>query len=301
MPILALVIVLFAAMLHAVANLFFKRGDDPSAFLWWAIAIGALWYGAFLLAASFVTCATSTCLLLVSDWLMPRETWLVFIPSALAEIAYVRLITFGYANGDLSQVYPIARGAPLLLIPLFGALFLGEHLSPSGYAGIALLLAGIYLASLPALNDWTRPLRALKHRPTQIALLAALCVTAYTLLDKIGVRYAQPLAYNWWVYASIAIGYAPFVWSRAQRARTAREFRLNARRIGMASIATVGSYLAALIALQMTAASYVGAVRATSVVMGALLGWLVLKEQLGAARVIAAATMVAGLLLMAGA
>ncbi|MBM3129538.1 MAG: hypothetical protein FJ009_13045 [Chloroflexi bacterium] len=285
MPFLALLIVLIAAILHAISNFLFKGGRDAAAMLWWSVTIGALWYGAFLATqASFA---------------MPLETWVVFIPSALAEIAYARLITFGYADGALSQVYPIARGAPLLLIALFGALFLDERLPALGYVGIALLVVGIYLASLPSLGDWARPLRAARHRPTQIALLAALMVTIYTLLDKIGMRSASPLVYNWWVYASIAIGFAPFVWSRANRASTAREFRLNWRRILIASVATVGSYLAALIGLQMTAASYVGSVRATSVVMGALLGWLFLKEQLGALRVFAAALMVAGLVLIA--
>lgn len=285
MPLLALIIVLVAAILHAVSNLFFKGGRDSSAFLWWSVAIGALWYGAFV--------ATQTSLA------MPLETWAVFIPSILAEIAYARLITFGYADGDLSQVYPIARGAPLLLIPLFGALVLGEHLPLFGYCGIVMLLIGIYLASLPSLDDLLKPLRAAKHRPTQIALVAALCVTVYTLLDKVGMRYAQPMVYNWWVYAMLAVGYAPFVWSRRNRASTSREFRTSWRRIVIASFATVGSYLAALTGLSMTAASYVSSVRATSVVMGALLGWLFLKEELGALRVFAAVLMVLGLALIA--
>jgi drug/metabolite transporter (DMT)-like permease len=285
MPLLALIIVLLAAVLHALSNFLFKGGRDASAMLWWSVTVGAVWYGAFVFTQSSVA--------------MPLETWVVFIPSILAEIAYARLITYGYADGDLSQVYPIARGAPLLLIAVLSAIFLGERLPALGYVGIALLIVGIYLASLPALDDLLKPLRAAKHRPTQIALLAALCVTAYTLLDKIGVRYAQPMVYNWWVYASIAVGYAPFVWSRANRASTAREFRMNWRRILIASVATVGSYLAALIGLSITAASYVSSVRATSVVMGALLGWLFLKEQLGALRVFAAALMVVGLMLIA--
>ncbi|MEW5720827.1 MAG: DMT family transporter [Chloroflexota bacterium] len=281
---MALLVVLIAAVLHAVSNFLFKGGRDSSAMLWWSVTLGALWYGVFV--------ATQ------SSFAMPLETWTVFIPSMIAEIAYARLITYGYADGDLSQIYPIARGAPLLLIPLVGAIFLGERLPLLGYCGVALLIGGIYLASLLALGDWARPLRALKHRPTQIALLAALCVTLYTLLDKIGMQSATPMVYNWWVYGTLAVGYAPFVWSRANRASTAREFWTNWRRILIASVATVGSYLAALTGLSMSAASYVSSVRATSVVMGALLGWLLLKEQLGALRVFAAALMVAGLMLI---
>ncbi len=285
MPLLALIIVLIAALLHAISNLFFKSGRNSSAFLWWAITIGALWYGVLVAVQSSLA--------------MRQEAWLIIIPSIVVEIAYARLITLGYENGDLSQVYPIARGTPPLLIALFGAIFIGERLPFLGYVGIVVLVIGIYLASVPSFNDVFKPLRAITHRPTQIAFLAALCVTAYTLLDKVGMQYASPLVYNWWMYTGIAIGYAPIAWSHGHRAATLIEWRTNWRRIVLGSFATIGSYLAALIGLQMTAASYVGSVRASSVVIGALLGWLLLKEPFGAARVFAAALMVVGLLLIA--
>ncbi len=285
MPLLALIIVLIAAVLHAISNLFFKSGRNSSAFLWWAITIGALWYGVLVAAQSSLA--------------MRQEAWLIIIPSIVVEVAYARLITLGYENGDLSQVYPIARGTPPLLIALFGAIFIGERLPFLGYVGIVVLVIGIYLASVPSFNDVFKPLRAITHRPTQIAFLAALCVTTYTLLDKVGMQYASPLVYNWWMYTGIAIGYAPIAWSRGHRAATLIEWRTNWRRIVLGSFATIGSYLAALIGLQMTAASYVGSVRASSVVIGALLGWLLLKEPFGAARVFAAALMVVGLLLIA--
>lgn len=285
MPLLAISLVLIAAVLHAISNLLFKAGRDSSAFLWWAVAVGAVWYGAIV----------STQESLLPPW----EAMRVLIPSLVAEVAYVRLITYGYSEGDLSQVYPIARGTPPLLIAVLGGVFLGERLPVLGYLGIALLVSGIYLACLPSLDDLWKPLRALRHRPTQLALLAALCVTAYTVLDKIGVGYSTPVVYNWWVYTGVAIGYAPIVWSRANRSRTVSEWRTNRRRIIIASFVTVGSYLFALMGLSLTAVSYVGSVRATSVVIGALLGWLLLKERFGGVRVLAALLMVIGLLLVA--
>jgi len=219
--------------------------------------------------------------------------------SLMFEVAYVAFITRGYQNGDLSQVYPIARGAPPLFIALWSAIFLGERLPWLGYAGIALLMIGIYLASLPSLDDLWKPLRALSHRPAQMALVAAICVSMYSTLDKVGVSYATPLVYNAWVYGGIAIGYAPFVWSRKNRASTMTEWRTNWRRIIIGSFATVGSYLLALTGMSMTAASYVGAVRATSVIVGALLGWLWLKESFGAVRVCASVLMVVWLAMIA--
>ncbi len=285
MPVTALVLVLIAAVLHAFWNFLAKDARDSSAFMWWGVSVGATWYGAWMLTQA---------------WLgVPRAIWLLLAVSLFMEVAYVGLITRGYAAGDLSQVYPIARGAPPLLIALWSAIFLGERLPLLGYIGIALLVVGVYLASLPSLDDLWKPLRALSHRPAQWALLAAVTVSVYSTLDKVGVSYSTPLVYNAWVYAGIGLGYAPVVWSRANRASTIREFKSNWRRIAIGSVATIGSYLLALTGMSMTAASYVGAVRATSVVMGALMGWLLLKERFGAVRVFAAATMVAGLLLVA--
>ena len=285
MPLLALFLVLIAAVLHAFWNLLAKNARDPSAFMWWGVSVGATWYGLWMLTQA---------------WLgLPREIWLVFAASLTMEIAYVGLITRGYATGDLSQVYPIARGSPPLLIALWSAIFLGERLPFFGYIGIALLIVGVYLASMPALADFWKPPRALSHRPAQWALLAAITVSIYSTLDKVAMGYATPLVYNAWVYAGIGLGYAPAVWSRANRASTIREFKTNWKLIAIGSVATVGSYLLALTGMAMTAASYVGAVRATSVVIGALFGWLLLKESFGGVRVFAAGLMVVGLLLIA--
>ncbi len=285
MPLLALFLVLIAAVLHAFWNLLAKDARDSSAFMWWGVSVGATWYGLWMLTQAWMG--------------LPHEIWLIAAISIAMEIAYVGLITRGYATGDLSQVYPIARGSPPLLIALFSAIFIGERLPALGYVGIALLIVGVYLASLPSLEDLWKPLRALSHRPAQWALLAAITVSIYSTLDKIAVGYATPLVYNAWVYAGIGLGYAPVAWSRANRASTLQEFKTNWRRIAIGSVATVGSYLLALTGMSMTAASYVGAVRATSVVIGALFGWLLLKESFGAVRVFAAAVMVIGLTLVA--
>lgn len=285
MPLLALFLVLIAAVLHAVWNLLAKDARDSSAFYWWGATIGLIWYGGWVFAQSSLA--------------LPREVWLTYAVSIVAEVAYAWTITRGYARGDLSQVYPIARGSPPLLIALWSAIFLAERLPLLGYVGSALLIVGVYLASLPALADLLRPLRALSHRPAQWGLLAAICVSVYTTLDKSLMPFTTPLVYNVWVYLGIAIGYTPFVWSRANRVSTLREWQSNWRRILVGSVATIGSYMLALYGLSLTAASYVGAVRATSVVIGALFGWLLLKESLGAVRVFAAAMMVVGLMLLA--
>ena len=285
MPILALVLVLIAAFLHAFWNLLAKDARDASAFMWWGVALGATWYGVWVFAQTWVG--------------MPIQVCLIFIPSIIAEVAYVRLITRGYATGDLSQVYPIARGAPPLLIALWSAIFLSERLPPLGYVGVALLIVGVYLASVQSFADVFQPVHALLHRPAQFAALAALCVSIYSTLDKLNMQFVSPIVYNAWVYAGIAIGYAPVVWARSHRAATVREIKTSWRKILIGSVATIASYALALTGMAMTAASYVGAVRATSVVIGALFGWLWLKESFGPLRVFASCVMLAGLILIA--
>ncbi len=285
MPLLALILVLIAAILHAIWNLLAKDSRDSSAFMWWGVTIGGIWFGLWMLTQAWLGLA--------------REVWLIYAVSMLSEIAYLITITRGYASGDLSQVYPIARGSPPLLIALWGALFLSERLPVLGYAGIALLILGVYLASVPSWQDLARPLKAVGHRPAQWGLLAAVSVSIYTTLDKLAVNDVSPLVYNEWVYAGLAISYAPFVWSPGRRESTVREWKTNWRRIMLGSVVTVASYLLALTGMSMTSASYVGAVRATSVVIGALFGWLLLKERFGLLRVVAAAVMVVGLAVLA--
>lgn len=281
MPLTAVLLVLVAAALHAVWNLLAKDARHVSPFMWWAISIGAIWYGALLLTRGSLA--------------MPAAVWPIYLSGMVAEIAYLVLITRGYTQGDLSQVYPIARGTPPMLVALWDATFLGERLPLAGYVGVGLLIAGVYLASLPSPGDLLRPLQAIRNRPAQIALLAAVCVSAYTVLDKRALAAADPMVYNFWVYAGIAVGYAPFVLIGGHRSAAVEEWRRNWRRILLGSVTTVTSYMLALLALAQTAASYVGAVRATSVLIGAALGWLILKERFGAMRVLASGLLVLGL------
>lgn len=281
MPVFALLLVLTAAVLHAIWNLLAKDAHDASAFMWWGVTVGAVWFGA---------------LMATQAWLgLPQQAWIPFAVSMVAELVYLAAITRGYASGDLSQVYPIARGTPPLFIALASAILLSERLSTLGYMGIGLLFLGVYLASLPSLNDFFRPLRALSHRPAQWGLLAAISVAFYTTLDKIGVSYTAPLVYNFWIYAALAVLYAPFVWKRDCRHSSMNEWKTNWRRIIVGSVATISSYVLALTGLSLTSASYVGAVRATSVVIGAVFGWVLLREKLGLLRVVAAGIMVVGL------
>jgi drug/metabolite transporter (DMT)-like permease len=280
MPLAALALVLLAAVLHALWNYLAKSASDTTAFLWWALFFGTLAYGVCIFSTASVS--------------LPRQVWVLYGLSIAAEVGYLITLTRGYAGGDLSLVYPVARGSAPIFVTMWSAAFLGERLPLEGYAGIAMMVIGIYVASsLPT------------HRPSPVlvrngalawALASGVFVSLYTFLDKIIVDSVSPLVYNFWVYAGMTVLWAPFVWLEGRKAvRNFGELRRNLPRILLGSGMTIGSYVCALVALTMTSASYVLAGRSTSVIIGAALGWLVLQESVGRVRVVGAGMMVAGL------
>jgi uncharacterized membrane protein len=281
MPLAAVALVLLASVLHACWNYLAKSANNTTAFLWWGLLLGTLVYSIYIFATTSVY--------------LPRDMWLLYVLSISAEIGYLITLTRGYANGDLSLVYPVSRGSAPIFVTLLSAWLLGERLPIAGYLGIALMVAGVYVASAQA-NSPLAPIR-LKNRVVVWALVSGVFISLYSFLDKIIVTSLPPLIYNFWVYAGMTVLWTPLVWSGGRRAAldNIAELRRNLPRILIGSAMTIGSYVSALVALTLTSASYVVAGRGTSVVLGALLGWVVLKESVGRVRVIGAGLMVAGL------
>ncbi len=317
MPAAALALVLLAALLHAGWNYLAKSAHDTNVFLWWAILIGAIGYGAIV-----ATTATLS---------LPSSVWLLYVCSIAAEVGYLITLVLGYRSGDLSLVYPLARGSAPILVAVWSALFLGERLPPVGYLGVALMVAGIFVVSwqpgrrpgplsqmavpaqtAPTLPDPGKTMSArepgeerAKTSAARISVFWALAsgvfVSIYSVLDKVIVNNVNPLVYNYWVYAGISVAWSPFVWlgGAGTVKRNWAELQDHFGRILLGSVMTVGAYVSVLVALTQTSASYVVAGRGTSVIVGALLGWLALREGFGWLRVLGSCLMVAGLTLIA--
>lgn len=290
-PLAALALVLLAAVLHACWNLLAKSSRDTIAFLWWGVSLGALGYGTWLGS-------------LGPGIFLSPASWIPYLISAASEVGYFVTLVRGYALGDLSLVYPLSRGTAPLFVTLWSALFLGERLPLVGYLGIALMVLGVYVASvseegarnLLQLGTLIAPLR---NHAARWALASAFFISIYSLSDRVALQATPPFVYNFWVYAGNTVFWLPMVWPRARFAQNLGELRSNWPRLMAGSAMTVGAYVAVLNALTLTSASYVVAGRGTSVVVGALLGTLVLKEGFGAVRVFGALLMVAGLVLTA--
>ena len=209
--------------------------------------------------------------------------WLV--GSVILHFAYYFTLTEAYRRADMSVIYPIARGSAPLLTGLFSVLILGEPLSLMGGAGIAVLGFGIFVMSLRTGKDAPRIERS--------ALFYA-----YTLTDGAGARASgNPAGYAAALFVGDAILLVPAaLWLRGREGfRQMRGFVWQ----GMAGAAmSCGAYTIAIWAMSVAPIALVAAVRETSVLFGAAIAVIILKEPLRMNRVAAALLIVCGLALI---
>lgn len=274
MTALALLLVIAAALFHAIWNLLYKRAKDKPAFAWlFGLAAVVLYLPAFLF--------------LVVQQPIPREGWYLIGASGVIHTLYFAFLGHGYSLGDLSLVYPLARGTGPLLVLVWATAFLSERVSPFGLAGILLVVGGVYLLHLRELS-WrglVAPLRSIAGRSTRVALLSGLLISLYTVIDKVGVSYVQPLVYMYLFTALYCLLYGPYVLRSRGVATIASEWRANALPIVMVGFLMVFTYTLVLFAMTLSNVSYVAAARELSVVFGAAMGTLLLKEPYGQAKV----------------
>jgi drug/metabolite transporter (DMT)-like permease len=275
------VLVLLAALGHALWNFAARKVSGDLAVLWLAkvaanflllpLAGLALWRGAPLsLSEPLIACVLAT---------------------GLLHAAYFALLSWAYEQGEISLVYPVARGSGVALTGLLAWLVLSEAISWQGTSGIALIFSGILMLGSPALLG-KGPAHGFK-----IALLVGLTIAGYSLVDKTGVGYVDPLLYMaaQWLLGTCLL--APFVLRRhgrvlAERARTRKGY------IALIGFGSVATYFLILHAFTQGPVSYIVAARESSVVIGALLGFVFLKEPFAPWKIFAIAAMVAGLVFL---
>lgn len=269
--------VLFAAACHAGWNAVIKRTLDPLA----TTALVALGAGLVSLpAVPFVGVPAP------SAW-----PWL--IASIIIHLFYFAGLIEAYHTGDMGQVYPIARGTAPLMTATMTTIFIDEHLGWFGWSGIVLLASGVLLLSLRGGRD----LAKLDRRAVGFALFTAVTICIYSLVDGIGARRAGPgnaNAYSVWLFignAVLVVGYAfvrrgPAIWSAMA----------PYWKSGLAGgTLTMLSYAIAIWAMTLAPIAIVAALRETSVLFGALIAVVFLKEPLRANRIVAAMMIVTGL------
>jgi drug/metabolite transporter (DMT)-like permease len=219
----------------------------------------------------------------------------VILVSGVLETSYVFALTAAYGAGDLSLVYPVARGiAPVLVAPLAVA-FLGERLSAQGLAGIALVVVGIFLSH--GAVGGAAALRA-NRRALGWALLTGAFTCGYSLVNKVGVRLVPVPLYAFLVFFVDAVLIHLVRWVRGGGAPPVRRNAPRGRIVAV-GVLMMAAYLAVLGAMARAPVSYVVAGREVSIVVAAVLGAVVLGERHSAVRIVGAGVIFAGLCVMA--
>jgi drug/metabolite transporter (DMT)-like permease len=211
------------------------------------------------------------------------------IATGLIHSVYFRLLAAAYEEGEISLVYPIARGSGIAFTAILAGLLLQEQLTLLGALGIGLVCLGIIALSRDAHR------RVDDKKAIRLALGIGASIVAYSLVDKIGVGYIHPVVYIWSMFLIAGITLTPFL-VRRYRVRFAKEARQNIGYALIIGVGSVGTYLMILFAFTMGPVNYIVAVREFAVVLGALAGVIFLKERLTPMKALAICVIVIGII-----
>jgi drug/metabolite transporter (DMT)-like permease len=273
-PIVVL-LALVAAGLHAGWNVLLKTSGDPLPTSTRSLASSAMLVTPALLLVWFLTGHPA----------LPPLGWLILVLSALAEAIYFVFLSRAYQAGDLSVVYPIARGTGPLVAVGAGLLILREHLSAIELVGVVALLAGIWTVRKPTFDAAVLP-----------ALVTGLFIGVYTTLDRVGINLGSP-----WLYAGLLWGLMAVFLGILTRGRPlqrgAGENWPTSIAIGLMMASAYGL---ALVALTLAPVAIVAPLRESAIVLVTAWGVWRMKEREGAAlRIVGAVAIVAGIILIA--
>jgi uncharacterized membrane protein len=284
-------LVAISAVLHVAWNVRLKTAGDPLR----AATVG-------MLAASLAIVPIG-----VAAWLLdgspalPPEGLALGVVSGVVEAGYFILLSAAYRRGDLSVVYPIARGTAPLLAVVIGVGLLGEQLGVAGSIGVVALLAGFLLLQQP----WNAVRGHRGFDPAiAFALATGVSIATYTALDRLGTRLIDPLPYAaiLWVTTSVVlVGWVLTVARDGGGVFSGGDEAV--RRAAVGGFLTLGAYVLILVALSVAPLSGVAPLRESATVFAAAWGSVRLGEAATgretARRIGASVLIVAGALLLA--
>ena len=273
---LVVVTVLFAAFLHAAWNALIKVGDNK-----------------FFNTVLVTSGAGLVCACLLPLLAQPEQaSWPYLLASVALQVVYFYLLSAAYRHGDMSQAYPLMRGtAPLLVAVLSGSL-LGESLPLMRWLGLAMLVTGIAGLGLFDGSVSKAAGRGLSSRG--FALLNAVFIAGYTIVDGIGVRKsAAPAAYTMWIFLLTAMLLLLAVMLRDRAAFF--HYIKGKYLLGIAGgTGSVASYGLALWAMTLAPVATIAALRESSILFATAIAAWFLQEKISARRLAAILLAVAG-------
>ena len=253
-------LVLLAALAHAGWNALVKASGERGAIFSVLLLTG----GAFGLVGVIILPLPAS------------EAWFYLILSATVHYGYYGFLLLAYRYGDLSHVYPLARGSAPLMVAGGAWVMAGEQLGAMGIAGLALASGGIM--SLAFENGLPRDHAA---KAVFFAIGTGTLIAAYTVVDGLGVRASQaPISYIAWLNVLEAMPIS--LWLLARRPASFTGLSGRSWRQGMfGGVLAMAAYGLVIYALSLGAMAHISALRETSVLFAALIGILILREKAG--------------------
>jgi drug/metabolite transporter (DMT)-like permease len=275
-------LVLLAAVMHASWNVMVKLGNDALLNMGLIMGLAAVLGLALTPFVAFPA----------------PESWIFLLGSIVTHLGYYLFLLLAYRHGELSQVYPIARGsAPLLVAVSAWLLPPNESLTALQMFGIAAISGGILSLAVD------KPLTGVhKWEPVVFGLLTGLTIMGYTLCDGQGVRHAggleaQQLGYIVWLFVLDGPLLIAFCFWR--RGRAAIRFGLQNWKLGLAGGALSGcAYGIAIFAMRSGPFAHVSALRETSVIFAAIMSAYLLKEKFRRRRYVSVSLVALGAVLL---
>ncbi|WP_323783720.1 DMT family transporter [Leisingera sp.] len=268
-------IILSAAVLHAVWNAIVKTAADRTT------TLGLVAFGQVIPSAVMITVLP----------LPSAESFVYILLSTVVHFGYFYMLGRAYQHGDLSVVYPIARGIVPPLVGIWAMIFAGELLPLQAWGGIAVIALGIQLSSWKALRS------GVGRAALGFAAGTGICISIYSLADGIGVRLSGNTLSYWAWGGFLHIFIAGFIAVRKRRTLAALPKRTWV--LGIAGgLVSMAAYGLVLYAKNFAPLGAVSALRETSVIFAALIGFVFLKEGYWMRRLGSAVLMAAGVALI---
>ena len=287
------VLIAVAAVLHVTWNVLLKTAGEPLR----AATVGMIAGAIVLIPGAFIGWS------LIGRPAIAPQAFALGLVSGVLEAIYFVFPSAAYRRGDLSVVYPIARGSATFLAVIVGVVVLGERLGPLGVIGVSCLLGGFLWLQ--------RPWRALGlgqgpgafDPAVAFALATGVTIAGYSAVDRVGTRQTEP-----WIYAAIlwtTTAAVLIAWAVVKRSGSAALEPLTQRgavRASIGGLMTVGAYLCILVAFTLAPLTAVAPLRESAIVLASGWGALRLGEAEGRreaiARIAAAALIVLGAVLL---
>ncbi len=280
MPIEVFGAVILAALMHAIWNAMVRgiNGNGDKTVGMASVILGeGLWGLPVLLLVPFP----------------PVDSWPYIVASVVLHTGYGLVLAAAYRTGELTQVYPIARGTGPLLVAAASVLVLGEEITPLGLAGIGVICIGLFsLGFAPGAASGP------DRRATLLALTTGVFIAGYSICDGIGARVAGGASayWSWIAVIDTAVYLALAAWWRGRK--LAGELAANWRVVVIGGFACYWAYWLVIYAFTKAPIALVSALRETSIVFALLIGVVVLKEKLDLRKIASTFITLAGAILI---